>query len=179
MPVAAATLMLLGAAYVLVFVARRRRPWEYRGGGPLLFTFTVLGVTVGFATAYSRTATVGAVLPALVTLMSGVLTYSVTKDGLPQFRPLLPHCITLLSLASLLGLSIDSTARKAFDKHYRDLARHQLRYERLVLEGEKAKYLTDLEIYKQQQLAEIAAKGSQTSPDQPTDNNRTTRSRPQ
>jgi hypothetical protein len=154
-PVGAAALVLFGGTYILVLLQRKTLK-AHQGAASLLLAFSVLGVTVGFSTAYSRAPAVGAVLPALITLISGVLTYSVTKEGLAPFRPLLPHCITLLSLASLVGLSIGGSVRSGFDDYERQLARDLLRYEHVELESEKAKYLVDLEIFKQQKLAEIA-----------------------
>lgn len=120
-----------------------------------MFAFIVLGLTVGFSAANSRVPAIGTVLPALITLMSSVLVYSITKEALAQFRPVLPHCIILLSLASLFGLSIGSMHRSKFDEYERGLAKAKLRYEKVILEQEKAQLLADIEIYKQKKLAEI------------------------
>ena len=156
-PVAIAALVLFGAAYALVLL-QRITPKERQAAASLLLAFSVLGVTVGFSTAYSRAPAVGAVLPALITFIAGVLTYSVTKEGMAVFRPLLPHCITVVSLAALIGLSIGGTARSSFDEYEHQLAKDLLRYQHVNLESEKAKYLVDLDIFKQQKLAELGLK---------------------
>ena len=141
LPVTGAALMLFGVTYLVVLSQTRRNAKDRHGQAPLLLALAVLGVSVGFSTAYSRAPAVGAVMPALLALLSGILTYSVTKEGLAAFRPILPYGITLLSLASLVGLSIGGTQRSRFDDFDRATARELLRYERVELEGEKAKYL--------------------------------------
>jgi hypothetical protein len=155
-----------GVAYAAVLVGRRRREQAYSGAGAFIAAFTALGLVVGFATAHSRDAALGAVLPALLSVISAVLTYALTKEGLAPLRPILPHCITLLCVSSIIGLSIGGTVRKRFVEYDRVVAERQGRLEKVTWECEKARYITDLEIYKAQKLAEVTAHAGATSPHQ-------------
>ena len=161
-PIAAAALLIGGAGFLGIVIARWRARDPFRGAGAFLTAFTVLGLVVGFAAGHSREAALGAVLPALLTLISGVLTYALTKEGLAPFRSVLPHCITILAIASLVGLSIGGTVRKRFTAYERLIAERQARLEKVTWECEKAKYLAELEIYKAAKLAEIAAEAETT-----------------
>jgi uncharacterized membrane protein len=155
-PLSLSATLIVGVAYLCVIVVRRRSSDPLRGAGPFLVAFTTLGLVVGFAAGHSREAALGAVLPALLTLISGVLTYSLSKEGLAPFRAILPHCITILCVGSIVGLSIGGTVRKRFSAYDRALAERQSRLEKVTYECEKARYLTDLEIYKAQRLADLA-----------------------
>jgi hypothetical protein len=119
---------------------------------PFVVAFAALGVTTGFAAGDSRVPVVGVMLPAMLTLVSGLMAYLFTKEGLKEWRPIIPWCVTVLTVGGLVGLSLGSTIRARFDQFDRDYAKALLRYERVELESEKAKYLADLEIWKQQQL---------------------------
>jgi len=156
-PIILSTTFIAGTAYAVVLLVRRKGGESYRGAGTFLIAFTVLGLVVGFASGHSREAAIGAVLPALLTLISGVLTYTLSKEGLAQHRAILPHCITILCFASIVGLSLGGTVRGRFVAYERLLAERQSRLEKVTYECEKARYLTDLEIYKAQRLAEISA----------------------
>jgi len=154
-PIAATIVLIGGSAFLALTWARRKTGGAVRGERSLLIAVCVLGVAIGFSTSHSREPAVGAVLPALIALMSSAFTYAVTKEGLSQYRTVLPHCITVLSVASLVGLSIGSTQRQRFDQYERREALVQLRYEKFDLETAKADHLAKLEVWKAQQLATI------------------------
>jgi len=154
-PAAIAILSLTLLFFAPVVFARRRAGAEYRGAGAFILAFATLGVTTGFSTAHSREPAVAAVMPALLALISGVLTYAVTREGLAHIRPVLPLCIAVLCFASLTGLGIGSTIRGQFDDADVEAQLDKLHYERVELECEKVKYLAELEVWKHEEMLAI------------------------
>ncbi len=154
-PLIVAALMIVGPAYLILSLSRRWGARVVSGTTPLLIALTVLGLTVGYSTSHSREPAVGTVLPALVTLMSAAFTYAVTKEGLSQYRSIMPHCITILAVASLVGLSLGSFTRQRFDVYNKAESLKQLKYERYDLETAKAQYIAQLDVWKQKEIAKI------------------------
>lgn len=147
-PVLAGILAIVVVGLVPIALARLRHATQYRDSVSFLIAFAALGVTTGFSTSFSREPAVGAVLPALLTIMSGVVTYAFSKDGLVQYRPILPHCITVLAIASLLGLAIGSTARAPFDDDA-DQRRLDEFYDRVELDMVKTQYNAETDVWKE------------------------------
>lgn len=120
-----------------------------------LLAFSCLGVVTGFASGNSREAVLGAVLPALLTLVSGLIGYLFSKDGLSAMRPAIPHCILVLCVGALLGLALGSNLRGKFDQNARQYQQFLLRFQQIDLKCEKALFLAKLEVWKRQELAAI------------------------
>jgi predicted neutral ceramidase superfamily lipid hydrolase len=144
------------AISVLVVIAslalrlQTKRPVQ--GSLSLIVAFAAVGVTSGMAAGNSREPIVGAMLPAMLTLVSGLFVYIFSKEGLANWRPVIPFCVAVVAVGGLVGLSLGSTVRSRFDTFERDYAKALLRYEHVELEAEKARYLAELEVWKAKQL---------------------------
>ena len=145
--VAVGVIALLG--YGLLLLSERR---PLKGTVAFMIAFAALGVTTGFVTGNSREPTVDAMLPAFLTLVSGLLTYVFTKEGLREWRPIIPSCVSVVVVGGLVGLALGASTRKAHDDFNRDYAKYLLHYQYVELELEKARYLASLDVWKQQQL---------------------------
>src|SRR2546422_1039863 len=71
----------------------------------------LLGAVCGICIGSSRTAVVGTVLPALLTLMTALCGYAFTKEGLKEMRPVLPLGLLALLLSSLYCAFVGSKIR--------------------------------------------------------------------
>jgi hypothetical protein len=146
------------------WIAQRKRT---PGATALTIAFSSLGVIVGVEAGRSREAVLGAVLPALLTIVSALLAYLLTKEGLAAWKPVIPYCITVLVVGSLIGLAIGGTTRKTFDLYEKQYATWLSRYEKVQLESEKARYLAQLSVWQQRELAKGPAATPTTVPEPP------------
>jgi hypothetical protein len=151
-PAIASVAVLASLAIVAIRASSRV---QIPGGIPFVIAFTALGVTTGMSAGNSREPVVGALLPAMLTLVSGLLTYLFSKESLANWRQLIPYSIIVLAVGSLVGLSLGSTLRKRLEEDDRAYARALLRYQSVDLEYEKAKHLAELEVWKRQELARV------------------------
>ena len=147
-----ALLAIAGLAAVGAAALRVQTAQPVHGSLSLIVAFAAVGVTSGVAAGNSRDPVVGAVLPAMLTLVSGLFVYMFSKDGLAQWRPVIPFCVAVVAIGGLVGLSLGSTLRSQFDNFEREYAKALLRYERVELEAQKAEYLAKLEVWKQRQM---------------------------
>ncbi|MBZ9746790.1 hypothetical protein LB516_16190 [Mesorhizobium sp. CO1-1-7] len=73
------------------------------------FPFAVLGVTVGFVTSLSRESAVGAVLPAILSLVGGVGVYLVSRGGRSAITSAVS--VVMLCVSFSAGIGYGSRAR--------------------------------------------------------------------
>src|SRR5277367_5950134 len=86
-------------------------PVSWRRRGKLSATETIavlvalsfIGIITGYLTGLSRTPVVGAVLPAVLTVIGGLVLFIVTREAAPEFRTLTATCTIALMLNLLLG----------------------------------------------------------------------------
>lgn len=110
---------------------------------PFVLAFGLLGGVTGFAVGESRVPVVGVVLPAMLTFSSAVLGYMFAKDT-SRYRLVLPFCLVVLSLNSLLGLFTGSQMRAKHEEYERQYKEWMMHYEKVTLEVEKKEALTGL-----------------------------------
>lgn len=132
--VAVIVLLLYGS---LRFLSRSRQP----GQGPLLVAFGFLGGIIGASIGASLTPVVGTVLPAIITFIAGILAYLFGKDSLEMWRPVIPYCVTALSVSALVSSFYGGTVRRDYQEYERNHERWRLHYEKVQLEVARAQYL--------------------------------------
>lgn len=110
---------------------------------PLILMFASLGGTLGIFVGASQTPVVGDLLPALLTFVSGLLAYVVTKKDSPVsgWRRAMPFCIVALLFAALTTSFLGSSIRG--DKEERDKRYNEwlLEFEKVDLEVDKARLI--------------------------------------
>lgn len=159
-PTLAAIAVLVALARLGLAIGKRSTaPAKKTVHGTLAFltAFAALGVTTGFAAGDSRAPAIGAMLPAVLGVVSGLLTYLFSKDSLSDWRPIIPAGVTVLVVGGLIGLSFGSTLRGKSDQYEKDYAKYLIRYQYLELETQKAKYLAELELWKANELSKVSA----------------------
>lgn len=111
---------------------------------PFIFAFGIMGGLIGHAIGASRIPVVGIVLPAVLTLISGLLIYIFGKDTLKLWRLVVPYCIMVLCFNAWIGLFIGAQMRgktEAFERDWQEWVKG----EDMHREIEKAKALKETE----------------------------------
>jgi hypothetical protein len=97
-------------AYVLAARSFRRTPSITVGIAWMAFPASVVGVIVGFLSGLSREPVVAALVPAMVTLVSGAGVYLVGKGLLKALQ--VTYMVTTFTMCLLLGVGIGSQMRE-------------------------------------------------------------------
>lgn len=108
---------------------------------PIILAFGFIGGVAGLSAGLSREPVIGTVIPAMLTLVSGVLGYLFGKEHLKEWRLVIPFCIFILTANTCVGLFIGSQMRgksEEYDKQYNEWLLH---YEKVDLEVEKQQEL--------------------------------------
>ena len=96
----------MGKTWLVRDLAEKTKRKEYF----LVFlSFSMLGIVTGYLTGFSREPAVGAVLPAVLSLMGGLLVFMVGKDA--SNRKILCSSMFLFSLMLLIGSGWGSVMR--------------------------------------------------------------------
>ena len=105
----------LAVSALLAFGVRSDRK-EFTSSFTAIFTLSLLGITIGQLTALSRVAAMGTVLPAILTLVGGMVAYLV---GVKRIRGQRLVCLAVigLTLNLLVGGYWGSSSRIAFDEY--------------------------------------------------------------
>jgi hypothetical protein len=126
-------------------VARATIGPRVAGMGTMISAFGVLGGVLGVATGASRdSGAISAVLPALLTFMTAVLGYSFGTSGLRRWRPILPHCVLVMTVTAFLGLFVGSGVRGKYEDFQRNYDRRLLHYKEVELPVERERALMTL-----------------------------------
>lgn len=82
-----------------------------RGSSSVIISFTALGAMLGVFIGASREPVVGAALPALITLISGLMVYLFSKEEMTEWRATIPISLIALVLAASGGGFYGGAAR--------------------------------------------------------------------
>jgi len=107
-----------------------------------------LGVIAGA----SRTPSIGVILPALLTIITILLGYWSGKEGLSEWRPIIPYCIIVLMLSAFYGLFAGATIRSENDQYEKDYEKRMLLYKEVELPLQKAQKLLEIENQKKDKV---------------------------
>lgn len=113
------TLLVSGGTSIVVSAAAiwilPRRPRRYFWFLFLVtFAFSLLGFVTGYLLGNSREAAVGAVLPAILTLLGGVAAYHVTSKGI-RWQSAISAMLVCFTLCLLVGSMFGSRIREEYD----------------------------------------------------------------
>lgn len=82
----------------------------------VVFAFSLLGIVTGQVTGLSRVAAVGAVLPAVLSLIGGVLIYLIGTKG-PRTQAIVAVSIVGMTINLLIGVYWGSKSRVVFEQY--------------------------------------------------------------
>lgn len=124
--------LLLGVTY---WIATGRK-----GLGNVIFVlvFALLGSIIGLIMGNTREASVSAILPALLTIITALAGYAFTKESIAVLRPVIPYCLVAVMLSSYYSLNVGATVRQKSDHYKEDYELWKLWYEKVDLEVHKA-----------------------------------------
>jgi len=131
------------SAFIILFV-KILFQIEIKKYGLLLISFGFLGGVLGVASGASESPVMSAVLPALLTLVTGLLGHLFSKEHLKEWRPIIPCCIISLLLTALFGLFAGASIVKSQEEFIRNYEKRLLLYKNVELEVEKQKQLKKL-----------------------------------
>lgn len=114
---------------------------SFRFTFPILLAFGFLGGVSGLSAGLSREPVIGTVIPAMLTLVSGVLGYLFSKEHLKDWRVVIPFCIFILTLNTCIGLFLGSQMRGKSEEYEKQYNEWLLHYEKVDLELEKQQEL--------------------------------------
>lgn len=138
--------LFIGLGFLAIYgTARYIGKLHVEGQGVLIASFAVLGGILGVSVGASRSPELGAILPALLTVITFLLGYLFSREHLSEWRPIIPYCILVLLLNSFYGLFVGSTIRGKHENFVREHQKRLLYYEKVELEVEKAKQLKQLD----------------------------------
>ena len=128
--------------YIFYFIHGKRR----REHVIILFAFSLLGIVTGHLTGQSREPIVGAVLPAVLSLIGGVFVYALTSKKIKQ-QVLISGAISIFTLNLLVGTFWGTRLRIDHDNYlqsyqYRiikETHEHNIRLKKLIFEDELIK----------------------------------------
>jgi ABC-type uncharacterized transport system permease subunit len=104
---------LLVALATLPLIASSRDPRVLRDGFTVAFAMSLLGMVTGFLTGISRAPAIGAVLPAVLSLIAGLLLFMIGRESDPAKQRLVASCVTALIVNLLIGTLWGSVSRES------------------------------------------------------------------
>lgn len=138
--------LFIGLGFAVIYgTARFIGKLNIEGQGVLIAAFAVLGGILGVTVGASRSPELGAILPALLTVITFLLGYLFSREHLSEWRPVIPYCILVLLINSFYGLFLGSAIRGKHEDFEKEYQKRLLYYENVELEVEKAKKLKELE----------------------------------
>jgi hypothetical protein len=122
---------------ILNLIAARALAW-YAGIRPadaLLYglSFGGIGIVVGLMVGLSRDSVVGAVIPALLTFLSGFTVYQFGKTSYQRWRPVLPVALFCLMLGTICAAVFGASERNSFVEHTRRYDEWRIQYEKIEI----------------------------------------------
>lgn len=121
-------------AFVLsLFCFGLARPKEAKGDLLMTLTaFSMLGLVTGYLTGFSRTPAVGAVLPAVLSLVAGLAVFMLGKDS--AIRAIVSLSILIFSTSLVLGTTWGASLRQEWEEYP------------LTLDAQKAQALMEVQV---------------------------------
>lgn len=105
-------------AFILIFLVVEKKE-DYKKVFIVIFSMALLGMTAGQLTGQSREPAVGAVIPAVLTFIGGLLIYIITTKN-EKFQSLVSITIISFSLTLLVGTFWGSQLRHEFEVNSRN-----------------------------------------------------------
>lgn len=93
-----------------------------KGSYSIVISFTALGAMLGVFIGASREPVVGAALPALITLISGLMVYLFSKKEMTKWRGTIPIAIAALVMAASAGGFYGGAARNITEQNEANLS---------------------------------------------------------
>ena len=90
----------------------------------------------------------GTVLPAVITFITGLLTYLFGKDSLAEWRPVIPVCVIALLITALFGSLLGAQTRLDSDESEKEYKEWLLYQEHVAFPVAKAGHLKNLDARK-------------------------------
>lgn len=144
------TALFVSVGFLMVYSgARFLGKIQIPGQGITIASFAALGGVIGVVTGASKSPTVGALLPALLTFITALLGVMFSQDKLSEYRPIIPYCIMVLILTSYFGLFAGSSIRGKDEDFQRNYNEWLLDFQNVKLEVEKAKRLQEIKANKE------------------------------
>lgn len=138
-------LFILVISTIASLVSRLVSRIGINGQTALITAFTCLGGILGVIAGASRTPSIGVILPALLTIITILLGYWSGKEGLSEWRPIIPYCIIVLMLSAFYGLFAGATIRMENEQYEKAYEKRMLLYKEVELPLLKAKKLFEIE----------------------------------
>jgi 4-amino-4-deoxy-L-arabinose transferase-like glycosyltransferase len=121
------------ASGIAFAIAGRRRKAVAAGYGTVL-ALALLGVLLGFFTGNSRSATVQALLPALLTFIAGMAAYLASKEALASWKSIVPSGLVAMLLGVVLSVSHGLALKRLAVLEERDFEQRKIEFEKVQLE---------------------------------------------
>lgn len=96
-------------------------------------SFGAIGIAVGLLTGLSRESVVGAVVPALLTFLSGFAVYEFGKSSYQELRPVLPIALVCLILGTICAAVFGASERNSYNQRVHRYEEWRLNYEKVEL----------------------------------------------
>jgi hypothetical protein len=104
---------LLSAIALLPLIAPSNRLNVLRNAFAVGFAMSLLGMVTGFLTGISRAPAIGTVLPAVLSLIAGLLLFIIGRESDSEKRTLVASCVAALTLNLLVGTLWGSVSRES------------------------------------------------------------------
>jgi hypothetical protein len=96
-------------------------------------SFGGIGIVVGLMVGLSRDNVVAAVVPALLTFLSGFTVYQFGKDSFRRWRPVLPVALFCLMLGTICAAVFGASERNTFVDRTRKYEEWRIQYEKVEI----------------------------------------------
>lgn len=111
-------------------VETRRLNWEERA---FVAAFAALGTLIGIFMGASRVGVVGAILPAVITLVSGYLAYLFTRNSDIVNRHIVPACLLSLLFSASSGAFYGSSIRAISEANERTWEKELIEFKEIEI----------------------------------------------
>lgn len=119
--------------YVLACVVARIANVDKPSSRLFGISFGGIGIAVGLLTGLSRAAAIGAVVPALLTFISGFVIYVLGTSSEPKWRSALPIALLCMVFGTICSTVYGSSERNSYDQRTHRYEEWRLNYEKVQL----------------------------------------------
>jgi hypothetical protein len=114
------------------------------GAAAFVVALAFLGGVVGIIAGASQQAILEAVIAGMLTLISALMMYLLSKESLASWRPVIPYAMIMLLINTFLGVNIGGAYKTQYLDFEAAYNRRLLLYEKVELEVCKEKRLMEL-----------------------------------
>jgi hypothetical protein len=115
--------------------AATKAPLSSEGVWISFYSFSILGIVTGYMTGMSREPAIGAVLPAVLSLVGGLTVYVISKEAATR-KIIIPSLIAL-SGSIIIGALWGATERSLGEQYATWVEEQKSSYESLIMEADK------------------------------------------